>query len=122
MFQAPRKLCLALAATSLFNISYAQTPKDNKVSSKSFTVFAAGDIADCRKKPAEQTVAAHTASIVELGLAQDKNAYAITLGDNTYPIGKPSEFSDCYDWEFLAVASAHASKFSDKGHGTCHVN
>ncbi len=100
MFQILSYLRFVLIALPLFNLSnlsHAQTPKDNKPSSKSVTIFAAGDIADCRKKPAEQTMAARTASIVEHGLTQDKNAYAITLGDNTYPIGKPSEFSDCYD-------------------------
>jgi hypothetical protein len=94
---------LSLFAISLFllNVSDAQAQKESKPSTKSaarsVTLFAAGDIADCRRKPAEQTMAAQTANLIENGLAQDKNAYAITLGDNTYPIGKPSEFSDCYD-------------------------
>jgi hypothetical protein len=97
-------LCLFALSLFSFNLSYAQAQKENKESKlnakstiASITLFAAGDIADCRRKPAEQTMAAQTANLIENGLAKDKNAYALTLGDNTYPIGKPSEFSDCYD-------------------------
>lgn len=98
------RLSFILISLFLLSTSQAQAQKeskDNKASNKSspvtFTLFAAGDIADCRRKPAEQTMAAQTANLIEQGLAQDKNAYAVSLGDNTYPIGKPSEFSDCYD-------------------------
>lgn len=61
------------------------------------TVYAAGDIADCRKKPAAESVAARTSDMIASALEKDSNAIVITLGDNTYPIGKPEEFSDCYD-------------------------
>lgn len=71
--------------------------KELKSKSLSYSIYAAGDIADCRNAPAEQTMAAQTAAIIESGLASDKNAYAVTLGDNTYPIGKPEEFRECYD-------------------------
>lgn len=67
------------------------------IKNSSVTLYAAGDIADCRKTPAEQSMAARTADLVEAGLAQDKDAYALTLGDNTYPIGKPEEFRECYN-------------------------
>ncbi|MBC3873916.1 metallophosphoesterase family protein [Undibacterium flavidum] len=68
------------------------TLKDSSV-----TLYAAGDIADCRKTPPEQSMAARTADLVDAALTQDKNANALTLGDNTYPIGKPEEFRECYD-------------------------
>jgi len=42
-------------------------------------------------------MAARTADIIADALESDKNAVAITLGDNTYPVGKPEEFSNCYD-------------------------
>jgi hypothetical protein len=60
-------------------------------------ILAAGDIADCRRLKAEFTKSENTAQVVEAALAADSNAYVITLGDNTYPIGKPSEFDECYD-------------------------
>ena len=41
--------------------------------------------------------AAKTAAIVSAGLAADENAVALTLGDNTYPVGLLDEFIDCYE-------------------------
>ncbi|MFZ6767350.1 metallophosphoesterase family protein [Undibacterium sp. Di26W] len=63
----------------------------------SVTVYVAGDIADCRKNPAEESMAARTAELVAAGLDKDKTARAITLGDNTYSVGSPTEFTKCYD-------------------------
>lgn len=81
-----------------------RTPASKAVSKKSvakknssFTIYAAGDIADCRKMPPELTMAMQTAAIIENGLQQNSLAYAMTLGDNSYPIGKPEEFRECYD-------------------------
>ncbi|MBI3284247.1 MAG: metallophosphoesterase [Burkholderiales bacterium] len=64
---------------------------------KSVTVYAAGDIADCRKNPPEESMAARTAELIASGLDKDGKAVVLTLGDNTYPVGQPEEFSDCYD-------------------------
>jgi len=77
----------------------AVTKKGNQKKSVSptITVYAAGDIADCRKKPAAESVAARTADMIANALEKDTHAIVITLGDNTYPVGKPEEFSDCYD-------------------------
>lgn len=90
-----------LVSISLLNAtpSHAQPPQKNKVKSSmsSVTVFAAGDIADCRKQPAHETMAEQTARLVEQELAKDSKAMVITLGDNTYPIGKIEEFHDCYE-------------------------
>ena len=61
------------------------------------TVFAAGDIADCRKVVAQKTGAAKTAKVILDGLQTKPDAWVVTLGDNTYPIGAPKEFNDCYD-------------------------
>lgn len=58
--------------------------------------FAVGDIADCRRTPAEQSGAAQTAALVESELAEAANAVLLTLGDHTYPIGTLDEFRDCY--------------------------
>lgn len=78
-------------------IRSSSVKKELKAKSLSHSIYAAGDIADCRNAPAEKTIAAQTAAIIESALASDKNAYAMTLGDNTYPIGKPEEFRECYD-------------------------
>ena len=88
---------LCLIAGALTGAS-AQTENAKPSSSgngnnKGVTIFAAGDIADCRK----QSAAASTAELVMAGLAKDRRGYALTLGDNTYPIGRPEEFNDCYD-------------------------
>lgn len=62
----------------------------------SFTLYAASDIADCRKQPAPESMAARTADIVAAALARDRHAWAVTLGDNTYPVGREEEFEQCY--------------------------
>ena len=66
-------------------------------SNPTYTLYAAGDIAECKKIPAEKSMAARTSDIIVHGLDADKNAMAVTLGDNTYPVGQPEEFSHCYD-------------------------
>lgn len=60
------------------------------------SVFAAGDIASCKSFRPEDSGAAKTAAIISAGLAKDKDALVLTLGDNTYPVGLLSEFEDCY--------------------------
>jgi hypothetical protein len=60
------------------------------------TVYAAGDIADCRWGRAQYSEAARTAALIEAGLAQDSGAVVLSLGDHTYPVGLPAEFSGCY--------------------------
>jgi hypothetical protein len=87
----------ALSLTLVIPAASAQTKKSATDNSTTFTIYAAGDIADCRKLSALETNAAKTATLIASGLQKNKNAYAMTLGDNTYPIGKPEEFNDCYD-------------------------
>ena len=55
------------------------------------TLIVAGDIGDCRNVAAADSKAEATAKLVEAlpGLV-------LTLGDNTYPVGAESEFTDCY--------------------------
>lgn len=64
---------------------------------KGIPVYAAGDIADCRKLRPEESGAAKTAALIASGLAADKEAIALTLGDNTYPVGLLNEFTECYE-------------------------
>ena len=61
------------------------------------TVFAAGDIADCRFAAASDSRAARTADLIKTGIAKDPTTTVLTLGDHTYPIGLPAEFSGCYE-------------------------
>lgn len=61
-----------------------------------FTIYAAGDIADCRNLLPAETAAAKTAGLIAAGLARHKDAAVLTLGDNAYPVGLPMEFSNCY--------------------------
>ena len=61
------------------------------------TLFAAGDIADCRRVVAADSGAAHTAAVIKAGIASDSAAVVLALGDTTYPVGLPAEFSDCYE-------------------------
>jgi acid phosphatase type 7 len=62
----------------------------------SITIYTAGDIADCQKKPASKTMAARTAEIIATGIKQDPNAIVITLGDNVYPGGLMRHYVNCY--------------------------
>lgn len=64
---------------------------------RGITVYAAGDIADCKHLAPQDSGAARTAALVAAGLAAEKDAVVLTLGDHTYPIGKPAEFSHCYE-------------------------
>jgi 3',5'-cyclic AMP phosphodiesterase CpdA len=59
-------------------------------------VYAAGDIADCRRLAPGNSGAAKTAALIEAGLAQNPQAAILSLGDNTYPDGDPREFEHCY--------------------------
>ena len=55
------------------------------------SIVAAGDIADCGADGTQFPYATHTAALVE-----PTDAAILTLGDNTYPIGAPKEFEDCF--------------------------
>ena len=63
---------------------------------KVYTVYAAGDIAYCDKKPALLSDANDTARLVEAGLAATPDAAVLLLGDNVYQKGTEREFRDCY--------------------------
>ncbi|EGF33215.1 Alkaline phosphatase [Oxalobacteraceae bacterium IMCC9480] len=66
------------------------------IAGSGITVFAAGDIADCRQSSAAGTMAARTAGLIAAGLAEDASAVVLTLGDNVYQSGTPAEHADCY--------------------------
>lgn len=60
------------------------------------TVFAAGDIARCVDPDPAWSGAAATAALIAAGLAADPSAAVLALGDLTYPVGAPAEFTRCY--------------------------
>jgi len=82
--------CLA-AAGLLARLPAAAADVDRGV-----TVYAAGDIARCPSADAAYSGAADTAATVAAGLAQDRDAVVLALGDLTYPRGAMKEFTDCY--------------------------
>lgn len=64
------------------------------------TLFAAGDIADCRYSRPQYAGAAQTAALIGAGLQlaqqEQRQAAVLSLGDHTYPNGLAAEFDDCY--------------------------
>lgn len=61
-----------------------------------YTVYAAGDIAFCRKVPPARSGAADTARVVEMGLAATPHAAVLVLGDIVYQRATEREFRECY--------------------------
>ncbi|MFL6717506.1 MAG: metallophosphoesterase family protein [Burkholderiaceae bacterium] len=88
--------CLMRIALPLSLSACASPPAPVSFTGRALTVYAAGDIADCRYRSAQDSGAAATALLVTAGLAAHPDAMALTLGDHTYPVGLPAEFSDCY--------------------------
>ena len=84
--------CLAAAAGMLASLPAAAADVDRGV-----TVYAAGDIARCPSADPSYSGAADTAATVAAGLAQDRDAVVLALGDLTYPRGAAKEFTDCYE-------------------------
>jgi hypothetical protein len=62
------------------------------VAAPSFTVAAAGDIAQCFDAPAAASAAAKTAALVNR-----EDAVVLTIGDNAYENGTPEEFANCFN-------------------------
>lgn len=85
-----------------------EAEKQVMLSDKGVSVYAAGDIADCKQYRPEDSGAARTAALVSAGLKADKEAAVLTLGDHTYPVGLLEEFTGCYD--------ATWGKFKDRTH------
>ena len=83
---------LALAALSWLAPGAAAQPP----TPSTYTVYAAGDIADCGQRPPAWSRAAITADLVEKALAAEPNAAVLLLGDNVYERGTAAEFARCY--------------------------
>ena len=90
-------LALALLAASAEPASAAAgTSAAAAATAGVWTVYAAGDIADCRHNRAEFTAAAATAELVARELAANPRASVLLLGDNAYPRGSAADYRDCY--------------------------
>lgn len=77
---------LGLATTLLF----AAAPVASAATASPVVVYAAGDIADCRREPAATIAAARTAKLIPPG------ATVLVLGDTTYPQATTSALESCY--------------------------
>jgi hypothetical protein len=78
------------------NIGIADKKSAALIPGDGVVVYAAGDIADCRKFGPANTGAAQTAALILAELGRHDNAAILTLGDHTYPNGRLAEFTDCY--------------------------
>lgn len=74
----------------------------------SVTVYAAGDIADCRYGPGPVYPVAKTADLLFPLLQQDSAARVLALGDNAYQKGSLAEYNHCYQPTW--------GKFKDRTH------
>ena len=91
-------LAALTGCTASSSTLYTQRPDANTAErSSGITLFAAGDIADCRGTGIADSMAARTAEVIAAGLSTDPQAVALTLGDNAYQTGSASEYAGCYD-------------------------
>ena len=67
------------------------------LSGPAITLYAAGDIAECRGAAINETMAARTAERIAAALSTDDTARVLTLGDNAYPNGSAADYANCYD-------------------------
>lgn len=91
--------CVSLAAAGCFTdqATQEQSASNALLADKGITVYAAGDIADCKDVRPEHSGAAQTAALIAAGIDKDKGAVVLALGDTTYPVGMPAEFTECYE-------------------------
>lgn len=92
----PTPLLLACALAAALSACTQPVVRDLAPHGPAVELLAAGDIADCRNVAPEDSGAERTASVIERELAKDPSARVLSLGDNTYPVGLPAEFSNCF--------------------------
>lgn len=93
----PLLLASLLAGCSGPTSSPSVIGADSALSGPAFTLYAAGDIAQCRGRAVSDTMAARTAERIATELAADNTARVLTLGDNAYPNGTTADYANCYD-------------------------
>lgn len=95
MERAPFAVFLATALCGCV-VDIAKHGSISAIPGDGIAVYAAGDIADCRKFAPADTGAAKTAALIMAEFDKDGGAAVLTLGDHTYPNGTLAEFTDCY--------------------------
>jgi hypothetical protein len=78
-------------------VSHHSFAHAQSLESKTVTIYAAGDIAECGNKDPELSQAYSTGKLLIGLLQKDTLASVITLGDNVYKDGTDTEFMTCYD-------------------------
>jgi 3',5'-cyclic AMP phosphodiesterase CpdA len=91
MTVAPR-LAALVAAGLLAACRVLPPAADDAAWANAVQIVAAGDIADCGKDEPAASMAARTAQLI-----RPTDAAVLTVGDNTYPVGAPNEFTNCFD-------------------------
>jgi len=87
-----RRLLSSFLATWLSACGGTESPPPAPAAPASpIDIVAAGDIADCGSDGTQFPLAVETAALIK-----PTDSLVLTLGDNTYPIGAPAEFSDCF--------------------------
>lgn len=86
-----------LAACSTTNLTNTDNRAATELVGPSVTIYAAGDIAECRSLAPKDTMAARTADVIAAALATDTTAVALTLGDNAYRDGTTADYANCYE-------------------------
>jgi acid phosphatase type 7 len=90
-------LAYLLSGCAMDSASTVHAAQDVRLTDKGVAIYAAGDIADCKNLEPAFSGAAKTAALIAERLVGDNEALVFALGDNTYPIGLPIEFSNCYE-------------------------
>jgi len=98
---------IAFALTLLAGLLYGCLPGNARKSpvdaaplvsaENGFLLFAAGDIAQCGKRAAEESGAARTAALIGARIRPGMRYAVLALGDTSYPYGLPSEYANCYE-------------------------
>ena len=94
--QVPAAIAMATALAGCASLAGHDAAPLAAQEGPTMTIFAAGDIADCRNRPAAESAAARTADLIMAGIDRDPAALVLALGDTTYPVGLPAEFTTCY--------------------------
>lgn len=82
--KSPSKLLICLALLCLTSVWVSGSPAAD------ILAYAAGDVAECGKRPAERSTAAQTAKMIP------DNAVVFVVGDTAYPLATHATLESCY--------------------------
>lgn len=98
------------------------TPERPLAKAQSVSLLAVGDIAFCRRAAPADTAASKTAALALELLAGQAQARVLTLGDNVYELGLPSEFAGCYEPTWGALKSRTWPTPGNHDYGVGHAH